>query len=188
MQTHPHAASTNDPARETRGALVRKALWSELADVRNVVSTALETFRGRLPDHALDPYIDESRDLARQCPPDDVFVLKQQGRIVGTLVYRPPQPEDDPACPSVRTLMVHPQARGRGVGRALMVFALERARRDGAHELALHTAAFMTSAVRLYERLGFVRWPEHDVRASDLLGFDPARGDLDVIAYRCALR
>ncbi len=41
---------------------------------------------------------------------------------------------------------------------------LHRARAAGAPALALHTADIMAVAMRLYERMGFVRAPELDFR------------------------
>ncbi len=59
--------------------------------------------------------------------------------------------------PGFRLLAVTPHGRGLGVGRVLVDECIRRARAQGAHELMLHTATFMAAAVRLYERLGFVR-------------------------------
>jgi len=57
-------------------------------------------------------------------------------------------------------LAVAPEARGRGVGAALVRAAAERARATEACErLALSTQPTMHSAHRLYERLGFTRTP-----------------------------
>jgi ribosomal protein S18 acetylase RimI-like enzyme len=58
---------------------------------------------------------------------------------------------------------VPPQARGRGIGEALVEECVRRARAMGATELGLHTSRSMQSAIRMYERLGFERAPEHDI-------------------------
>ncbi len=62
----------------------------------------------------------------------------------------------------VRMLVVAPPARGRGVGEALMQACLEQARRDGCTLVRLSSQEEMTSAHRLYDRLGFTRTPEQD--------------------------
>jgi GNAT superfamily N-acetyltransferase len=81
--------------------------------------------------------------------------------------------------PEVRLLAVVPAARGKGVGAALIDECARRARRAGATTLGLHTMDMMRAAVRMYERMGFVRAPDLD--------FTPAEGVL-VKGYRLDLR
>jgi GNAT superfamily N-acetyltransferase len=64
--------------------------------------------------------------------------------------------------PEVRLVAVDPKARGRGVARALVEECIRRARASGATALGLHSSRRMRSALRLYERMGFVRDPERD--------------------------
>ena len=81
-------------------------------------------------------------------------------------------------CPEVRLLAVAPEARGRGIGQLLVDECVRRAQRAGATELGLHTSRSMRSAMRLYERMGFVRVPERD--------FQPEGAEL-VEGYRLVL-
>jgi len=67
--------------------------------------------------------------------------------------------------PELRLLAVAHEARGRGVGRALVEECIRRARRDGAQSLGLHTSKSMTVAMDLYKRIGFERAPELDFMA-----------------------
>lgn len=62
----------------------------------------------------------------------------------------------------VRVLAVAPEARGQGVGEALVGACEERARKSGANALVLWSQPTMRAAHRLYERSGFVRVPERD--------------------------
>ena len=64
--------------------------------------------------------------------------------------------------PELRLLAVSHEARGRGVGRALVDECIRRARLAGAPALGLHTSKSMTTAMQLYERMGFERAPELD--------------------------
>jgi GNAT superfamily N-acetyltransferase len=73
----------------------------------------------------------------------------------GTLASPTPWPE-------VRLVAVAPAARGKGIARALVDECIRRAGVAGATMLGLHTSRSMRAAVRLYERMGFVRDPEHD--------------------------
>jgi RimJ/RimL family protein N-acetyltransferase len=59
--------------------------------------------------------------------------------------------------------------RGRGVGTALLAAAIERAREDGLHKLALEVFAHNVAAIALYRKFGFVeegRRVRHYRRAS----------------------
>lgn len=67
--------------------------------------------------------------------------------------------------PELRLLAVSDAARGLGVGRALVEECIRRARAGGASHLGLHTGPTMEVARSLYERMGFVRDPEHDFNA-----------------------
>ena len=71
-------------------------------------------------------------------------------------------------------LAVAAEARGRGVGTALIQACLDEARATGLAGVAISTMAEMTGAHRLYERMGFSRVPEADwspVEGVSLLAF-----------------
>ena len=96
------------------------------------------------------------------------LVAVQDGAIVGSAALYAPQfaaygdLASPAAWPEVRLVAVAPEARGRGVARALVEECIRRARAAGATAVGLHTSRSMRAALRLYERMGFVRDPEHD--------------------------
>jgi len=114
----------------------------------------------------------------------DRIVAERGGQLVGSVVLYPPATDayggltSRVRWPEVRLLAVAPEARGLGVARALMDECVRRARAMGAAELGLHTSASMRAAMRMYERMGFVRAPEFD--------FQPPGAEL-VEAYRLDL-
>jgi len=60
-------------------------------------------------------------------------------------------------------MMVHPQATGRGVGRALLEACIALClRRQGIEQLTLSVTSGNDAAIRLYERAGFVRYGRLD--------------------------
>lgn len=63
--------------------------------------------------------------------------------------------EPEPGWATIRMLSVHPDYRGRGLGRLLSEQCLARARGDGAERVALHTGEQMAAARRLYTEMGF---------------------------------
>ncbi len=62
----------------------------------------------------------------------------------------------------IRLLGVHPDHRGKGVGRALTLACIALAREKGHREVVLHTTEVMKTAWRLYESLGFQRSTDLD--------------------------
>jgi GNAT superfamily N-acetyltransferase len=79
----------------------------------------------------------------------------------------------------VRLLAVAPEARGQGIGTALMKECIRRARRLGAGCLNLHTTVVMQVAMRMYERMGFVRAPDLDFHPDPSITVKAYRLDLD---------
>ncbi|MGH9751682.1 MAG: GNAT family N-acetyltransferase [Blastocatellia bacterium] len=57
----------------------------------------------------------------------------------------------------MRGMAVDPAARGSGIGRELMTWVEEYAARRGFKRLYLSTTPFLSDAIRLYEKCGFVR-------------------------------
>ena len=96
------------------------------------------------------------------------IVAELDGAIVGSATLYAPDAAaygalaSPTAWPEVRLVAVAPAARGRGIARALVDECVRRARLAGATRLGLHTSRSMRDAIRLYERMGFVRDPEHD--------------------------
>ncbi|MEU0337194.1 GNAT family N-acetyltransferase [Streptomyces sp. NPDC006193] len=88
--------------------------------------------------------------------PQDCLVAELDGRVVGYVNLGRPTPLASNAhVRQIQGLAVHEDARGRGVGRALVRAAAEEARRRGARRLTLRVLAHNTPARRLYESEGF---------------------------------
>lgn len=112
------------------------------------------------------------------------IVAELDGEIAGSVMLYAPSTDayggavERAGWPELRLLAVAPMARGAGVGQALVDECVRRARASGARELGLHTSESLRAAVRMYERMGFERAPEHDFR--------PEGAEL-VMAYRLPL-
>ncbi|MCA9278417.1 MAG: GNAT family N-acetyltransferase [Phycisphaeraceae bacterium] len=61
-----------------------------------------------------------------------------------------------------RLLAVSPEARGLGIGRALVTHCVDLERRRGSTSVVICTRPSMIAAQHLYESMGFVRLPKQD--------------------------
>lgn len=119
-------------------------------------------------DGGLHPeYAKILRRTAERAETAEVLVaVEGDGALLGSLTYvAEPGPQASIATGNeaeFRTLVVSPRAQGRGIGRGLVQWSIDRARRDGRDRLVLSTMPWMRVAQGLYERMGFVRTPERD--------------------------
>lgn len=111
-----------------------------------------------------------------------VAVDEEAGTVLGTVTFAPPgSPYLEVAGPregEFRMLAVAHDARGLGVGAALVQHVINRARELELDGLAMSTQPTMLSAHRIYQRLGFERTPERD--------WSPVPG-VELLTYRLAL-
>jgi GNAT superfamily N-acetyltransferase len=164
--------------------VVRDARPDERAAVRELTLAAYAEYEGVMEPPAWDGLRDAlEAALARESPAERI-VAEHGGALVGSVMLFPPAAEDyggaaDAApWPELRLLAVSPEARGLGVGQALVGECVRRARAAGAADLGLHSSRSMRTALRMYERMGFVRAPEYD--------FHPEGAEV-VWAYRLGL-
>lgn len=140
-----------------------------------------------LPGAVNEPSYDEeladiSAKLAAGCEVV-VAATDADGPIVGGVCFvpspdNPYHESDDPEALAFRHLAVDPAAQGAGAGRALVEWCIDRARVLGARRLLIHSTPWMTGAHHLYERLGFVRDPEHDWQPTPLVALLAFRKEL----------
>ena len=156
------------PEIEAARATLRDARPEDRAAVRDLTLRAYEEYATVMAPAAwagLRAALEAALEIEQGA---ERIVAERDGRVVGSVMlfaphvdaytgYAPP-----PDAPELRLLAVDASERGRGVARALVDECARRARRAGASELRLHTSRSMRAAVRLYERMGFVRAPEHD--------------------------
>ncbi|MGW0615174.1 N-acetyltransferase family protein [Streptomyces sp. NPDC002788] len=89
--------------------------------------------------------------------PEDCLVAELGDRLAGCLRLGFPTPlESNRHVRQIQGFAVAENARGRGVGRALIRAAVDDARRRGARRLTLRVLGHNTPARKLYEAEGFV--------------------------------
>ena len=155
-------------------AQVRPALDHELDAAGAVVRAAYEA-DGLVEDDYL-AILADARDRARDAVV--AVAVGSDGVVLGSVTFTLPGSRWTELARAgqaeFRMLGVLPQARGRGVGGALVDWCLHRAEAAGAREVVISSAATMAAAHRLYTTRGFTRRPELDWSPApgiDLLGF-----------------
>ncbi len=125
-----------------------------------------------------DEYVGELRDAAGRREGAELWVAAVADRICGTVTYCPPgsvyRELAAPGEGEFRMLAVVPEARGKGIARALVRRCLERTAELGLNALVLCSMVEMTPAHALYVASGFRRDPALDwepVPGVRLVGF-----------------
>jgi len=162
---------------------LRDAVPEELDEVSELIRDAYLEYQTHFPPELWDGYVRDMMDVRSRIGVADLIVAEVAGRLLGAVTFYPEASRSErerwPAgWAGVRLLAVRPDARGLGIGGALMDECLRRCRQRAVTTLGLHTTEPMNVARGMYERMGFVRTPEYD--------FYRDRG-LVVMAYRLDL-
>jgi GNAT superfamily N-acetyltransferase len=96
-------------------------------------------------------------DTIAGSPNDTLYVAESAGEVVGTFQTTLVTSMNSRAKPSmiVEAVQTRGDMRGRGIGEAMIVFAIARAREAGASKVQLTSNLARTDAHRFYRRLGF---------------------------------
>ncbi|SMG14898.1 GNAT family N-acetyltransferase [Agreia pratensis] len=131
-----------------------------------------------------ESYVLSLAEVHGRASSDEVWVAEDTatGAILGTVWT--PRPgarisqvaHDDEL--DFRLLAVAPDARGRGIGEALVSHVVALGRIRGVKRVVMNTGSTMLAAQRLYTRLGFVRLPEREER----IEVEPGRF-VDIFAF-----
>ena len=132
------------------------------------------------PDSGYAPHL---RELGADGTGQVLVAAGHDGRLIGTVMLQfwpqGGQVVKGPGEAEIRALAVRPDARGSGLGRALVAAAMTRARQEGVRDLLLLTQPEMKAAHHLYEDSGFTRLTERD--------WSPEPGVV-LLAFRLQLR
>ena len=137
----------------------RKADLEDLADiVRMLADDFLGQTRERFEDPLPDSYVAAFREIEAD-KNNELIVVEIDGRLVGTLqiTFTPSISFQGGLRSTVESVRVDDAFRGKGIGREMMLWAIERARERGCISMQLTTNADRSEAHRFYERLGFAK-------------------------------
>jgi GNAT superfamily N-acetyltransferase len=114
-----------------------------------------------LDDGVILPLHDAERIFARfaRYPDYTLYVAEQDGRIVGSFALLIMDNLGHLGAPSaiIEDVVVGPVLHGRGIGRAMMRFAMTRAKERHCYKLVLSSNAKRERAHKFYEQIGFER-------------------------------
>ncbi|RSM70551.1 GNAT family N-acetyltransferase [Actinoplanes sp. ATCC 53533] len=120
-----------------------------------------EIARSRQPGSATPESVDAALWAAFEAidadPRNELIVADEDGAVVGTcqLTFTPSLSRRGAERMTIEAVRVRGDLRGRGVGRAMMAWSLERARERGCGLAQLTTDKRRTDAHRFYAALGF---------------------------------
>jgi GNAT superfamily N-acetyltransferase len=141
---------------------LRRAGDSDARAIQELVRAAYEGYRpllGRTPFPMLTDYGQAVRD-------HEVWVLDDHGSIVGVIELIP---RDDHLW--VENVAVRPTWQGKGLGRRLLGFADDEARRRGYGEIGLLTNERYVANIAMYTRYGYRETHREPRLGTDLVYF-----------------
>lgn len=86
-----------------------------------------------------------------------IVAVDEADAAIGYATYGPFRPHDGFRHSVEHSVYVHESQRGRGLGSALMLAIIERARAEGRHAMIAGVDAGNAGSIALHERLGFER-------------------------------
>ncbi|QCO00454.1 N-acetyltransferase family protein (plasmid) [Azospirillum argentinense] len=128
------------------------------ADLPRILEITNEAIANTTAVWSLVPATLESRKawmLDRQSRGFPILVADQDGAVLGFASYGDYRPWDGYLHTVEHSIYVHPDAQGRGVGRALLAALVERAEAQGKHAMVAGIEAGNTASIALHRRAGF---------------------------------
>ncbi|MEP7212561.1 MAG: GNAT family N-acetyltransferase [Acidobacteriota bacterium] len=129
-------------------------------DLPEIVRMLADDFLGQQREQFEDPLPESYRKAFNEIdadPNNELIVVELDGSIVGTLqlTFTPSISFQGGKRCTVESVRVDEALRGKGIGRAMMLWAIERAKEKGCISIQLTTNADCTDAHRFYKYLGF---------------------------------
>ena len=143
-------------------AAIRPAAPDDAARIQAIVEQAYAVYVPRIGKKP-GPMLEDYRARVAE---GVVWVAEADGAVAGVLVLLT---ERDHLL--LDNVAVAPEAHGRGIGRQLIAFAEDEARRRGFAEIRLYTHEKMTENAAMYPRLGYAETHRARPAGSDRIFF-----------------
>lgn len=146
------------PAEPRHEPTIRRAVEADLPDVVRLFAIPDEGNKKREdPGPPLPSCYREALAAIADDPNNALLVAELDGRVAGafhlTIIQYVAYSGGRVA--QIENVIVEPELRGRGIGEAMMRWAIEESRRRGCFRVQLTTNKVRKRAHRFYERLGF---------------------------------
>lgn len=135
--------------------LIRDATEADLAAIRDIYNDAVEHTTAIWNDQLIDVENRRAWLELRHAKGFPVLVAEMDGKIAGYASYGDWRAFDGYRHTVEHSVYVHKDARGAGIGKALMEALIERAREGRVHVMIAAIEAGNTASIRLHETLGF---------------------------------
>lgn len=139
--------------------MVESATPEDFGAIADLNVAAFAQFEPLLDPASWRDMLKNLRNVAERARTTEFLVCRERGEIVGSVGYCAAGKSNpnifSPDTASVVLLVVHPQHRGMGLGKALTAACIARARQDRAGAIGLFTSELMQPAHQVYRTLGF---------------------------------
>ena len=119
-------------------------------EIAGLYRTVWTPYRKEFPKELMDNRIPSPDAVAASMDSNEYFVLRKGNKIVGVVRCQFPHG----TCHLDR-MVVHPEYRNQGVGRALTQYVIDLAKERGASKVWLDTTPALEEATNLYLSMGF---------------------------------
>jgi putative acetyltransferase len=133
---------------------IRPIQQSDDADLAKLIKSVLTEFKANKPGTA---YFDESTDhlsTVFENPKSAYWVIEENAKIIGGAGIFPTDGLPPNTCELVK-IYLYPEARGKGLGKALMNICFEKAKALGYENIYLESMPELNQAITMYEKMGF---------------------------------
>ena len=141
---------------------IRLAREDEFEAIAKLAVDAFAEFAAKMSPDAWSQFAQRIADVGAREADDQVVVAVRDDELVGAVMLYTSGEDRHPDAYTIRGLAVPPEARGTGVGSALVEWCMQRAVDDGRARLVATTTPEMEDARELYHKHGFVRDPDLD--------------------------
>jgi ribosomal protein S18 acetylase RimI-like enzyme len=142
---------------------IRLAIEEDAEDISEILRLSFAEFESDYTPAAYAIVTPPAEEITGRFAEGPMWVAVRNGQLTGTVSV---VPETDRLY--IRSMAVLPNAQGLGIGKRLMLAVEKYGIEKGFDSLFLYTTHFSADAIRLYERLGFIK--DQDTTAESWYG------------------